>query len=68
LRAFFGGKPKHAGAHRLIPASRDDRTIYPPAQQVELRFRDGSAKIVDPRSPEAAGLQEIADQLRQTGS
>jgi hypothetical protein len=52
--------------HRDIPASREARTIYPPQQHVELRFSDGSTRVVDPRSPEASALQELADKLRQT--
>ena len=53
---------------RLTPAGREDRTIFPPEQQVELRFNDGTTKVVDPRSPEASALQDLADQLRQSGS
>jgi hypothetical protein len=59
---------KRAGTHRLILASREERTIYPPEQHVELRFSDGSTKVVDPRSPEASALQELAAKLRQSGS
>jgi hypothetical protein len=70
LRAFLRGlvQPKPAGTHRLIPTSREERTTYPPKQHIELRFSDGSAKVVDPRSPEASALQELADRLRQSGS
>jgi hypothetical protein len=63
---FRGRRPVTQG--RLIPAGRDDRTIFPPEQHVELRFTDGTTKVVDPRSPEASALQDLADQLRQSGS